>query len=109
MTKNSLTLVFSAALLLTAAPVAAQTLSKEQLLQLAVERGVCKGDLVPVEASYSATDATRISVTCGEATAFAPALGALGAGGAAAAAGAAGLVVMAAGGGSSPSTTPSTN
>lgn len=89
-------------------PAMAQQLSKEQLLQLAVERGTCGAELVPVDAVYR--DASTITVTCGEATGFIPVAAGLGAAGGAAAA-AAGLALLAAGGGGSNSTvtTPSTN
>ncbi|WP_283180222.1 hypothetical protein [Gemmobacter sp. 24YEA27] len=92
-----------------ALPAFAQAqLTKEQLLQLALDRGVCNGDLVPIEAAYGSDN--RVFVTCGSATGFTPLAGGLGGLGAAGAAGL-GLVLIASGGGTdgTTSTTSTTN
>ena len=89
-----------------ALPAAAQEqLTREQLLQLAIDREVCTGELVPIDAVYDSE--ARVVVTCGAATGFVPlaaGLGGLGAAGAAAA----GLALVAAAGGGGDST-PSTD
>ncbi|VDC33916.1 hypothetical protein [Pseudogemmobacter humi] len=101
-------LTISALVVSFAVPAAAQErLSKDQLLQLAVEREVCKGDLVPVDALYESDE--RVAITCGTATGFVPLAGGLGSLGAAGAA-AAGLALVAGGGGTDGTTsTTSTN
>lgn|SRR5690606_13216667 len=89
-----------------ALPAVAQAqLTQEQLLQLAVERAVCSGDLVPIEAAYDG--ASRVVITCGSATGFLPAAAGLSGLGAAGAAGL-GLVLVAAGGGGGTDGTTST-
>ncbi len=84
--------------------VAQERLTRDELLQLAVDREVCSGDLVPVEAVYE--NASRVVITCGAATGFVPLAGGLGALGAAGAAGL-GLALVVGGGGND--STPSTN
>lgn len=84
---------------------AQQRLSREQLMQLAVERETCD-DREVIDAKYDEQDASRIIVTCGEdAAGFVPLAAGLGLGGAGAAVAGLALVAAAAGGGSTPSTT----
>lgn len=83
----------------------AAEMSKEQLLQLAIDRKTC-GEAQPTDAYYDPPGGKVVKVVCGEPTAgFIPAVGAVGALGAAGAAVAGlALVASAAGGGSTPST-----
>lgn len=92
------------------APAIAQSrLTPEQLIEYATAQNVCGDDLAVVGAEYLNDTDNRISVRCGEATGFAPAVAAagLGASGATVAA-VAGLGLAAAvaggGGGSTPDT-----
>ena len=84
----------------------AAEMSKEQLLQLAIDRKTC-GEAQPRDAYYDPPGGNVVKVVCDEPTAaFIPSVGALGAVGAAGAAVAGIALVASAGGGGS---TPSTN
>lgn len=87
------------------AAVAAEQMTKEELIQYATDKKACGDTLAVLDAYYK--DNGAIGVKCGEATGFVPLLGGLaGAGGAAAAAGIAlTAAAIGGGGGSTPDTT----
>ena len=70
-------LTISALVVSFAVPAAAQErLSKDQLLQLAAEREVCKGGLVLIDALYESN--ARVAITCSTVIGLVPLAGRLG-------------------------------